>query len=677
MLNHRILKLDEVTASKIAAGEVVEKPAMVVKELVENAIDAGASEITVSIKKGGKKQMMVSDNGSGINPDDIDLVFERHATSKIRQIEDLYQTRSLGFRGEALASISAVSEVSLITKRTEDEVGISVTSTGGKILDKKPIGTVKGTSISVDNLFFNTPARLKFLKSNSAETKAIGELMSHLGLSHPEIAFKYIVDDKNIFLTPGKGDLKQSIFSIYDKTMLNHLFEVKEEAMGIKVYGYSSTYDYTKGNSTYEIVFVNGRFVKSQEIKEAVQLAYKPYLMNNRFPVTFLFIEIDPQEVDVNIHPQKTEIKFHDVGIVKQVIFTALKKAFNLQNQIPEVSFTAKEIEKAPIAPQVSHSQPLMNDEDVHQKPKPQAEESRGMETKVLKAQTDKLKDKPKDNPKDMTSPTGNVQVSKLMSHPDNQPKEFINQEAIKNRLNQDDSVEKNHLRVAESQSNYSPASKEPPIDFEQYDFSELTTFAEAYNEPIETTIYDGLRYIGVFLNTYLIFEKEGAMYMIDQHAAHEKVLYEQFMEAYAKHTIQSQMLLIPETITLSYFDLSTVEEHQKDYENAGFQIDIFGRDAVVLRGIPSMFDLASAKELFESMVEETGRSVEGTISEKLMTKACKAAIKAYHPVQNVEVEALLESLKSLKDPYTCPHGRPIIIKFTEYELERKFKRVL
>ena len=624
MTDNRIMKLDERTASKIAAGEVVERPAMVVKELVENAIDAGATEVSVEIKKGGKTLIKVSDNGSGIHYDDLPLVFERHATSKIRSIEDLYSTESLGFRGEALASICAVASVELITLRMGESIGKRIQAAGGKILKITEVGTTQGTTILVKDLFFNTPARLKFLKTDSAEARSITELMGYLSLSHPEVMFKYTLDDKLVFHTQGKGSLANAIFSVFDQSMVKGLYEIKDSQGKLNLEGYISRFDYTKGSRAHQLVFVNGRYVKSELVKEAIHMAYKPYMMHNRYPVCVLFLEIAPSEIDVNIHPAKTEIKFHDDGEVKQFIYSALKKAFNLYDQVPKVTFQEKEVF-------------IMNTE-----PEPTREERQIMVDAVKVPVETHVNPAPK--PPQKPSLKGSV-IS---------------------------------------------ANTAPPRAF---DFSELTRFATATLEssdvvmdtpmPLEDqmgqklTIYDGLQYVGVFNHTYLLYEKMQNLYLIDQHAAHEKILFEQYMEAFERGNIQSQLLLIPEVISLSKLEISRYEEVSGFLVDLGFSVDVFGDDGVVMREMPSLFSMSQGRELVQAVFENAKEQLDDHIRHRIAEKACKAAIKAHDAIHAMEATALIDSLKGLKSPYTCPHGRPIIIQFSLQEIEKKFKRIV
>lgn len=621
---NRIIKLDEKTASKIAAGEVVERPAMVVKELVENAIDAGGSEIIVDIKKGGKAYIKVTDNGLGIHYDDLPLVFERHATSKIRMIEDLYMTASLGFRGEALASICAVSNVELITMRSGETLGVKVAAAGGTIQKVSEVGTIQGTTIIVRDLFYNTPARLKFLKSDQAEGRSITELMGYLALSHPEISFKYSADDKLVFHTQGKGSLSNAIFSVFDPGLLKGLYEIKDASEHLKLSGYISKFDFTKGTKAYQLVFVNGRYVKSDLIKEVIGLAYKPYMMNNRYPVCVLFLEIPPSEIDVNIHPAKTEIKFHDDGQIKQFIFSALKKAFNLYDQVPKATFTEREVFRGDLRP---------DDYDIDRISEYKTE----YEPKV---------------PTDAGKPS------------------FV------------------HKPLYENKPSYEQKSNDQPKPTVQdIDFSSLTAFAETLSETdieptihLETlngTIYDDLIYVGVFNRTYLIYEKQSTLYMIDQHAAHEKILYETYMQAFERQEIQSQVLLLPEVVNLTPLEMSKVDELNSVLNDLGYGIDIFGEGSIVIREIPSMFTLNMAIEMVRAIFDDADNDIKSEQHNLVAEKACKAAIKAHDVISDIEQSALIDSLKRLDSPYTCPHGRPIVIKFTLGEIERKFKRVL
>lgn len=643
MAPNRILRLDDRTAGKIAAGEVVERPAMVVKELVENAIDAGATEIIVDIAKGGKALIKVTDNGSGIHSGDLGLVFERHATSKIRMIEDLYKTQTLGFRGEALASICAVSNVELITMRPDAKVGMKVTAAGGTIHKITEVGTIQGTTLIVRDLFFNTPARLKFLKADQVEGRAITELMGYLALSHPEVGFKYTSDEKLVFHTQGKGNLANAIFSVFDPTLLKGLYEISETHEQLRLKGFISRFDYTKGTKSYQLTFINGRYVKSDLIKEVIQLTYKPYLMGGRHPVCILFIEMPQNEIDVNIHPAKTEIKFHDDGLIKQFVFSALKKAFNLYDQVPKVVFTERDVFSI------------------------------------------------------KTTPSSQEKADRLVSQIDDGSS--VAESAVSQfNITAQQSIARQHepARVHEPARSHEPESPQrykvqsaferpqEKIDFGQVDFSSLSGFADAIVAEMaqvpmnqEASIYDGLHYVGVYNKTYLLYEKETNLFLVDQHAAHEKILFEAFMEAFERQNIHSQLLLIPEVIHLGIVEMTRFETVNKVLEQMGFMAEPFGDNSIVLREIPSMFDFATSRKLVEALFENIKSELDAHLYHDIAEKACKAAIKAHDEVHEGEQIALIDQLKRLKSPYTCPHGRPIIISFSLHEIERKFKRII
>lgn len=653
MEQNRILRLDERTAGKIAAGEVVERPAMVIKELVENAIDAGATEIIVDIAKGGKALIKVTDNGSGIHYDDLALVFERHATSKIRLIEDLYKTRTLGFRGEALASICAVSNVELITMRPNEKFGMKVTAAGGTIHKISEVGTIQGTTIIVRDLFFNTPARLKFLKADQVEGRAITELMGYLALSHPEVGFKYTSDEKLVFHTQGKGNLANAIFSVFDPTLLKGLYEIDESHENLRMRGFISRFDYTKGTKSYQLTFVNGRYVKSDLIKDVIQLAYKPYMMTGRHPVCILFIEIPQNEIDVNIHPAKTEIKFHDDGLIKQFVFSALKKAFNLYDQVPKVVFTERDVFSMKTAPAPEEKAKMLESQSVT---------------------SDHVK-----------QPT--IDATESASNSDSDIATNIEAEsAIESETAAAGTAAIAKAGTASQRYKVQNAFERPQekIDFGQVDFSMLSGFADsivAEATPIdqerEASIYDDLNYIGVYNKTYLLYEKATNLFLVDQHAAHEKILFEAFMDAFEKQDIHAQLLLIPEVIHLGIVEMSRFDDVNKVLLQMGFTAEPFGDNSIVLREIPVMFDFAVARRMVQSLFENVKYEIDAHLYHDIAEKACKAAIKAHDDVHEGEQIALIEQLKKLKSPYTCPHGRPIIISFSLHEIEKKFKRIV
>lgn len=642
---HKIIQLDKDIANKIAAGEVVERPLAVVKELVENAIDAGSNKITVEVKDAGKSLIRITDNGRGIAPEDLPLAFERHATSKIRTINDIYNIASLGFRGEALASIASVSNVEIISKFEDKDFGKKLVIEGGKFVLDQEVGAPQGTTIFVKDLFFNTPARLKFLKSNQAEQNAINDIMNKLALSHPEISFKYIVGGHNIFMTPGNGKMYDVIVNIYEKSIWKHLIEVNEENHGMKISGYISTTDLTRGNRTYQTFFVNHRFVKSVLAEEALHLAYRALIPHNRFAIAFLNISIDPSLIDINIHPSKTEIRFHQEGIVKDLIYQSLSKVLNQVNLVPKKEATFK--------------------------PLPRVE-------RVI----DGLKsyDQAPSNASDIKRPWSQ-NTSKNIGHKSNDSNHGKTEEASKEKIEiyQEamTQLHKPYEKAEKPTENTSSASmtfkKEPTFVERVYE-----TPKPLFEKETET-IYDDLNYIGQIFNTYLIFQKKATMYLLDQHAAHEKVLFERYVNDFKKNQVSAQMILEPITIDMNYMQYSQVSHHLKAFEKLGFYLEAFGEKTMVVREIPNIFSIKTAEAMIHDLIEKLDHKLPEEnfelVLEDLMQQSCKHAIKGHDVLRTIEVKSLIQQLKTLKEPYTCPHGRPIIIAMSQKELEKKFNR--
>jgi DNA mismatch repair protein MutL len=623
---NKIIKLNKKISSKIAAGEVIENPSAVIKELVENSIDAKASSITIEIKNAGKSYIRVTDNGEGILEEDVILAFDRHATSKIKSIEDVYAIDTLGFRGEALASIAAVSRLELITKTESAENGVQVSINGGEILSQEKVGSKTGTTIIVEDLFYNTPARIKFLNKNSVEQRRINELVNFLALSNANISFKYIVDDQIRFVTPGKGQLKNVILSIYGKTIAKNMIPIDSTLDQVKIKGYISNLSLTRGNSSLQVFFVNGRYIKSELIKDAIMTAYKTMIPINSYPICFLNININSKDIDVNIHPSKTTIKFTKKGIIKQLIYTSIKSKLLEVNQTPEVNLEDQLFKKT-----------------FRESTKPK-EEDKNTKTKDLYAE--KLK------------------------------------KLNKKELSRLDRVENNPFKKQKSKNNM---EKEAPnfidLDVFDVDFDQLEKIdSENTQEKLrsEETIYDHLKIIGQLFNTYIISQKDKNLYLIDQHAAHEKVLYEQLMDEFRSKTVHSQLLLSPMTINLTYDEVEFVMEKEKVISNLGIKIESFGRDTILVREVPILFNKPLSNSVIEDIIlniKNEYKSPYETNTELIIQKSCKNAIKAKDQLNLLEIESLIKQLKQLESPYTCPHGRPIIIKITKDEIEKKFKR--
>lgn len=643
-----ILILDPLVANKIAAGEVVERPSAVVKELVENAIDANSTRIYVEIQNGGKKLIRITDNGSGISPNEMQLAFERHATSKVSTIEDIYALTTLGFRGEALASIAAVSHVEMTSKQRDNEVGQHIKLSGGKVVEQTGAGTQDGTTIVIKDLFYNTPARMKFMKSTGAETGAISDLMIRLALSHSEVGFTYVVDGKNIFKTSGDGDAYKVIYSVLDKELAQNMLPVSFEEKGWKLTGYISKLSYTRGNRSQQIFFVNQRYIKSRMMLDAVSGAYLGQLPIGRFPGAILSLEIPTDQVDVNIHPAKTEVKFHNEMALKDWMLLGLRKAIRSLDQIPEIaSFKYKseapraEI-KPEIRPEIAHNgQELYKAQIGAQAPKPYKAENQ--HTDQVSTEISKPVEMPMAKPTitavvkptatPMVKPTGEFDVS-LLAH-----------------LKMEDMVKE----------------KVEPLVVAQ------TTFIKT-----SEGLYDDLQYIGQVFNSYLLFQKMGQLYVIDQHAGHEKILYEQFRKSFSNEKIVTQVLAKPILLAFNHSEWVHLMELAPKMAETGFVYEAFGEQEIVVREVPLVFHAPATEAFFKDLIDVLGRtslSASEIWKDRLIKSACKAAIKANDTMEAFEVKKLVDDLKGLEDPYTCPHGRPIIVTITQLEFEKMFKR--
>ena len=627
---NKIIKLNKKISSKIAAGEVIENPSAVIKELVENSIDAHADSITIEIKSAGKSYIRVTDNGDGILEEDVILAFDRHATSKIKSIEDIYSIDTLGFRGEALASIAAVSRLELITKTESAENGVQISINGGEILNQEKVGSKVGTTIIVEDLFYNTPARIKFLNKNSVEQRRINELVNFLALSNANISFKYIVNDEIRFVTPGKGELKNVILSIYGKNIAKNMISISSELDSVEINGYISNLSLTRGNSSLQVFFVNGRYIKSDLIKDAIMTAYKTMIPINSYPICFLNIALNSKEIDVNIHPSKTTIKFIKKGIIKQLIYTSIKSKLLEVNQTPNVSF----------------------EDQLFKKTFSSSSESKDENNKIPKAKE--------------------VYAKKLKKL---EKKEQFNEKKIENNPFKDNCKAEHTIGNNKEKPNFID------LDVFDVDFKQLEKIESKNDNKIlkpEETIYDNLKIIGQLFNTYIISEKSNHLYLIDQHAAHEKVLYEQLMEEFREKTVHSQLLLSPMTINLTYDELEFIMEKEEAISNLGIKIESFGRDTILVREVPILFNKPLSNTVIEDIIlnikKEYNTPYETNL-ELIIQKSCKNAIKAKDQLNVIEIESLIKQLKQLESPYTCPHGRPIIIKITKDEIEKKFKR--
>ena len=674
MFIDKIIQLNKDISNKIAAGEVVEKPLAVVKELVENAIDAGASKITVEIKEAGKSYIRVTDNGRGINPSEMELAFERHSTSKIRTINDIYNISSLGFRGEALASIASVSNVEMISKHMDIEMGQKLVLSGGKNIEFNSTGAPQGTTIFIRDLFFNTPARLKFLKSNIAEQNAISDIMNKLALSHPEIAFKYIVAGENVFITPGNNKMFDVILNIFQKGISKNLLEISNEDNGISIKGFISNLDVTRGNRQYQIIFVNNRYVKSKVIESAVALAYRTMIPQNRFPIVFLNIEIDPSLIDINIHPSKTEIRFHQEGVIKDLIYRYLKIELNKYNLVPVREFNSKVVSNKSVLNAYSEVNKI-NDGKLEVKNTKKNEENIEKDIEVKNSLY----------PENITEK--NTEINE--SYKNFSKNTYVKQ--TKEEIKEDREKAKILLNSYKTLLEKKVDSNDNTIIIEDKVLIKASPFVKKIEDKVEhipsvnlfekteETIYDNLKFIGQIFSSYLIYEKNAEMYLIDQHAAHEKILYEEFLDSFKKKNVYSQMILEPITVDVNYMDKSKITNNLELFKNLGFTLEEFGENAMVVREIPQIFNIATAKKLIYTLIENLDFDMPKERFElsldSIIMRSCKSAVKANDYLDNIEVHTLVNRLKKLKDPYTCPHGRPIIISISRKEIEKKFNR--
>ncbi len=686
----KISVLDENTINQIAAGEVIERPAAVVKELAENAIDAGANAITVEIKEGGISLIRITDNGSGIEEEDMPLVFLRHSTSKIRTAEDLLKVTSLGFRGEALSSIAAISQVELVTKTNDAFSGLRYVIAGGEEKSLEHIGCPNGTTFIIRNLFYNTPARKKFLKSPVTEAGYISDLMERLAVSHPNISFKFINNGQIKLHTSGNNNLKDIIYNVYGRDITSNLLLLEGKDGEISVEGYIAKPVVSRGNRNYENYFINGRYVKSALVSKAIEEAYRPYIMLHRYPFTSLHIRINSELIDVNVHPAKMEIRFKNGEEVYQLIYHSIKNALEGKEMIPAVHLTE---EKEEIKIEQKIPEPF--------------EEKRRQEYNRENSRTESLP---------------NTEGSKF-KYPG---RDFVNSGTNSNYNNYG---RHNHSTGIEQSgnANHSPENREMIKETEIGKLHEVVTDAPAYvregiaashnsgdkelkadtevlsdspdyksspgnNLPYRADKPEQLsfiseealknhRIIGQVFATFWIVEFGDKLFYIDQHAAHEKVLYEKIMKSLKDKQYNSQLLEPPIILSLTIREEEALKKHLKQLNELGFEIEEFGGKEYAVRGIPSdLFGLAQYEiliEFIDGLVDEVYNETPELLLEKIASMSCKAAVKGNHRLSHEEARALIEELLTLDNPYHCPHGRPTIISMSKYELEKKFKRIV
>ena len=667
----KIAVLDQQTIDKIAAGEVVERPSSIVKELVENAIDAGATAVTVEITDGGKKMIRITDNGGGMERDQVPLAFLRHATSKIEKVEDLANIASLGFRGEALSSIAAVAQVELITKTPSALSGVRYVINGGVEQSLEDMGAPEGTTFLVRNLFYNTPARSKFLKSDSTEANYVGTLMEQLALSHPEISFKYIQNKQVKLHTSGNYNIKDVIYNIYVRDITKALLEISCENDFMKIEGFVGKPEISRGNRTFENYYINGRFVKNRIIAKAIEDAYKGFLMQHKFPFVSLHIQMEGNDLDVNVHPSKMEVRFARGPEVYDAIYEVIHKALTQREMIQNVPFGREE--------SVKKHQPTVKPGDV---PEP-FETRRRAEALEYSARTENTVARVSEHPIPArgTITMAEQAVREQQIYQTKDPFTKAEEQLFKETLNdkkdrtcstrQPESIEKTikENTVKESaESDYNPVSRP----------QQLELFEEKLLAPESRSRH---KLIGQIFDTYWLVQFEDKFFIIDQHAAHEKVYYERFVKRFREQTVESQYLSPPLIVSLNLQEESLLKANRKYFQDFGFEIEPFGGKEYCINAVPANLYGLEEEELFLEMLDnlasEKDKDPLGIFASRLATMACKAAVKGNHQMSNQEADALIDELLTLDNPYHCPHGRPTIISMTKTELEKKFKRIV
>ncbi len=639
--------LDQITIDKIAAGEVIERPASIVKEMVENAIDAGATAVTVEIRDGGISFIRITDNGCGIPKEEVRLAFLRHSTSKIRTVEDLTTVATLGFRGEALSSVAAISQVELLTKQKDKDLGTRYQIEGGKEKGLEDAGARDGSTFLIRNIFYNTPARRKFLKTAMTEAGHVNDLMVRLALSHPEVSFEFIHNGQTKLHTSGNGRLKDTIYNVFGREIANNLLEVNARIDGVSVTGYVGKPIISRGNRNYEIYFINGRYVKSNTIAKAIEDGFKDFMMQHKYPFTVLHFEVDGEKIDVNVHPTKMELRFSNQQQMYNFVYEAIKSAFQEKELIPKVELPQAKIPVTSIPDEMSS-----------------ATEAQQPVEKNLDYFMERMKER-------VTS-----------YHNQHSQAEVKNVHEVHKAAEQMDRIREavtyNQCKTGEAPTPHNVSRQNVPEiaapKAEQLNlFEEKLLTKEAVKEH---------RIIGQLFDTYWLVEFHEQLYIIDQHAAHERVLYEKTLAGMKTREFTSQYLSPPIILNLSMQEAQLLNTCMKDFTGIGFEIEPFGEDSYAVRAVPDNLFSIAKQDLLMEMLDGLMEGVQTTmapdlIAEKVASMSCKAAVKGNARLSQAEVEVLIGELLKLDNPYHCPHGRPTIISMTKKELEKKFKRIV
>lgn len=637
--------LDTKTINKIAAGEVVEGPKSVVKELLENAIDAGATAVTVEIKEGGISYIRIMDNGCGIPKEQVKMAFLRHATSKMSEIEDLEHIFTLGFRGEALASIAGVAQVEMLTKTRDEETGTSIEISGGEIKNIQDTSCTEGTTITVKNLFYNVPARRKFLKKPATESGFVSDLMNKLALGHPEVSFRFINNDTTMLHTAGNGDLKASVFYVYGKEAANSMVPLEYKKGEYALSGLIGKPELSRGNRNYENLFINGRFIKNKVVATAVEDAYKTRLLIGKFPIFVLNFQMNPSQVDVNVHPAKLEVRFKNDDEIYEFFHDAVSKTLDQLVLIPQVGW-----DKAPAVKTAE---------------------------KHIEIEQQKIEDIPvyKSLPSSFTqdrAASGGMgkSVDQLLNR----------QQGTQNQVRQSAEAFLIDPVIVRENVETTKTQQKPLVNQISNPQILNNQVGERVVEPKVEPFFKQYKMIGQIFQTYWMIEQGECLYLIDQHAAHERILFEEFMNRFKEENMVSQKLLLPQMLNLTPSEIEVLRENQSLLEGFGFEFETFGQNQYALKAVPYLLKEPSGAgfftEILDSLSEQKIRSVYDMKLLAVATMACKAAVKGHDRLSFQEAEAMIGRLLKLENPFTCPHGRPTIIEMTKYELEKKFKRI-
>jgi DNA mismatch repair protein MutL len=696
-----IVLLDDNTINKIAAGEVIERPASVVKELMENSIDAGATAITVEIKNGGISYIRITDNGKGIAPDDMEIAFERHATSKIRKAEDLETVKSMGFRGEALASIAAISKVEMTSKYIENEIGYKVEVEGGTIKNKEEAGCPKGTTIIITDLFFNTPVRYKFLKKDYTEAGYIEDVVTRIALIHPEIAVKLINTGKTTIQTPGNNDFKAVIYSIYGKDIADNILEVNYNYEDITVTGVIGKPVIARSNRSNQLFFVNKRYVKDKTLTSAAEQGYKGLITIGKYGFLVLNVEMNPKKVDVNVHPAKLEVRFEEESKVFKAVYHTIKDGLLKGDLVADTEKTNEDTKTVPMDTIMVNTAPVEQikyDNKIEEKSfgglfrklKKEKEESEEVDDKsnlIAQIYSNKfgLNDANKKEKVAEETSAYDLPVSESTPAKENSDKIIGNINKLED------------LKIEEQPTNFDemyvktfgtmPSDIRKQVQEEKEKEEQITVRPQEMKSLENVSIFKEekddvppYKFIGIAFSTYIILELNNELYILDQHAAHERILYEKVKKNYYNDTEkESQLMLLPDIINLSHKEMDIAKENMEMFRKAGFTLEEFGENTIKLSGVPNICLDLDTKELFLETLDEintVARTAKQEIEEKFIaTVACKAAVKANMALTKAEVDNLLKQLLVLPNPFTCPHGRPTAIKMTKTDIEKKFSR--